>query len=633
MDKIVARRSRELIAGLQSLMSVEDLDRVNKAFLFAEKAHAPQRRKSGEPYILHPLAVAKIVGIDLQLDADMVCAALLHDVVEDTPHPIEEIEREFGKGVADLVEVVTKKKAKRYRQSQQIDNFRQILQSVHNGVKALLIKLADRLHNMRTLDSMRADKQMKIAGETDYFYAPLATRLGLYHIKTELENLSFKFRCPADYRRMEEKITAYKDAMQNQIEAFTARVNRELTSRGIEAHTEVRYRMPSSIWRKMHTRDSDFDHVEGKHYIRVVFPESADHAREKQMALKIYSALTDVFKEQPGSTTNYIDSPKENGYESFHVKLLNSSGTWEEIHIASERMLRESRLGTRAEVDDRNVHAWLNKFREILDDAATQGEEMDFLDAVTTTFYNDDIRVYTPKGKEIILPKNASALDFAFEIHTDVGHRAAYARINGKLCSLKTVLRRGDVVQIGTRPDVLPQKDWLDAVSTYKARKELKAYFKSLPGLPFILCRKCRPLPGDEVIGIRHGNDDASANKPGSDTQTIVVHKRNCPIAIRTASRHADRITTVDFSESPELRYPVLITIRGVDRFHLLRDIIDCITEGSKLNMHNLTSENRDNITTVRIGFNVHSVNELDRTMNAIRAIPGVDEVLYSGGN
>lgn len=630
MDEIVAQQSQELLSGLQPFMSHEDLKRVNKAFLFAEEAHSPQRRKSGEPYILHPLAVARIVGIDLQLDADMVCAALLHDVVEDTPHSIDEIEREFGNGVADLVEVVTKKNANRYRQSKQIDNFRQILQSIHNGVKALLIKLADRLHNMRTLESMRADKQMKIAGETDYFYAPLANRLGLYHIKTELENLSFKFRCPADYCRLEEKIENYKDAMHSQIDAFTAHVNRELAARGIEAHTEVRYRMPAAIWRKMNTRDSDFDHVEGKHYIRVVFPESSDHAREKEMALNIYSALTDVFKEKPGSTTNYIDSPKENGYESFHVKLLNSAGVWEEIHIASERMLRESRLGQRGEVNDRSLHIWLNKFRGILDDAATQGEGMDFLDAVTSTFYNDDIRVYTPKGKEIILPKNASALDFAFEIHTDVGHRAAYARINGKLCSLKTVLRRGDVVQIGTRADVQPQKDWLDAVSTYKARKELRAYFKALPKLPFVLCKKCCPLPGDEVIGIRHKEYSAGVTKPSSEEREIVVHKRNCQEAIRTASRHADRITTVDFNESPDFQYPVLLTIRGVDRFHLLRDIIDCITEDSKLNMHNLTSENRDNITTVRIGFYVHSVNELDRTINAIRAIQGVDEVLYS---
>lgn len=614
-NELVQQRWQELKTALENRFDANDIGMVEDAFSLARQAHSQQTRKSGEPYILHPIAVANIVGVDLESDAHMVAAALLHDVVEDTPYTIGDIRSRFGADVASLVKVVTKNPSRNYDKSKQIDNFRQILESVHTGVRALLIKLSDRLHNMRTLESMRPDKQLKIAGETDYFYAPLANRLGLYHIKCELEDLSFRFRQPRAYARLERLMEEYKHQKGATIEAFARAIDSRMAELGIDAHTEVRYRLPVSIMRKMQARDCNFNHVEGRHYLRVNFPESTDHAREKEAALRIYSALTDIYREKPGSATNYIDSPKENGYQSFHLKLL-ADGNWEEIHIASERMLRESRLGRTGEVNDASVHNWLEKFRRVLDDAAADSERMDYLDSATTLFYNDDIRVFTPSGREVMLPKNATALDFAYEVGHEIGSHATHVRINGKLSSVKTVLRRGDVVEVGTDPLAVPGQDWLLHAHTFKAQKALRDYAASRPRLPYHLCRHCNPIPGEEVIGFRNADN------------SVTIHRRSCPEAIRLASRHGDRITEVDFPENPQMLYEVCLRIRGVDRYHLLSDVIDCITEQQGLSMNSLSSVNEDNIATTTVRFHVHSTTELERTIASIEAIPGVDEVL-----
>ena len=428
----------QLFDYIRTRATAEEVDRIYRAYEFAHEAHREQKRKSGEPYIIHPIAVASIVARELELGDNPVISAFLHDVVEDTDYTVEDIRERFGDDVAFLVDTVTKRKKKSYEHSKQVDNYRQILESVHYDIRALLIKLADRLHNMRTLDSMRADKQMKIAGETDYFYAPLANRLGLYHIKTELENLSFRYRCPRDYADVERMLAEERTNDRPRLERFTSKISETLKRAGIEARTEIRYRKPYSIWRKMQAKGSDIKHVDGKHYIRIIYPNSAEYS-EKTMSLHIYSVLTDIFKEKPGSVANYIDAPKENGYQSFHVKLLTEQGIWEEVHISSERMVRNSRLGCAAECTEENVKAWLEKFKSILQDVASDSHGMEFMDGVTLSFYNDDIMVFTPKGRGVILPKGATALDFAFEIHSQVGEKAVYARINGKLSSLRNL--------------------------------------------------------------------------------------------------------------------------------------------------------------------------------------------------
>ena len=613
-DQLIQGNVDELLGRMCCKCNGDDIQRLRDAFEFAREAHSPQKRKSGEPYIIHPVNVARIVAEELELGVDPVIAAFLHDVVEDTPYTIEDIKERFGEDVAFLVGVVTKEKKDKYVQSKQVDNFRQILASMQYDVRALLIKLADRLHNMRTLNSMRPDKQMKIAGETDYFYAPLANRLGLYHVKTELENLSFQYRCPREYALLEKLLREEFESERAHIEAFTSKIETLLAKGGIKARTEVRYRKPYSIWMKMHSKGCDFAHVNTKYYVRVVY-QNQEPWSEKDTSLRIYSILTDVFKERPGSVSNYIDAPKENGYQSFQVKLLNEKGRWEELHISSERMVRNGRLGCAAERTDENIQSWLNKFNELLKEVADQEAGMDFMDGVTSSFYYDDIMVFTPKGKCVILPKGATALDFAFEIHSRIGEHAHYARINGKLSSVKTVLKRGDCVEIGTSDSVEPDPTWLDHVSTYKARKSITSHLSRVAGSHYVRCPHCHPLPGDEVIGFK--KNDGS----------IEVHKRNCQTAIRLASQHGDSIVAVNFEEESKCLYPVRISVRAIDRYHLLSDLVDCITEKLRLSMIGLRTETTDHIGVCTIDFEVHSMNELQTAMDSIAAIDGVDEV------
>lgn len=610
----IEKSVEELFSEIKSRVSAEDMLRIRAAYDLASSAHRDQLRKTGEPYIIHPIAVARIVANELELGANPIMAAFLHDVVEDTSYTLEDIRQRFGDDVAFLVGVVTKQKREGNEQSKQIDNFRQMLASVHYDIHALLIKLADRLHNMRTLSSMRPDKQMKIAGETDYFYAPLANRLGLYHVKTELENLSFRYRCPHDYFILESQLEEERKQNRAYLNAFTSKIDKILAEHGIIARTELRYRMPYSIWRKMQAAGCDINHVNGKHYIRIIYPDNVGIS-EKDMSLRIYSVLTDTFKERPGSVANYIDAPKENGYQSFHVKLLSEHGVWEEIHISSERMVRNSRLGCAAERTEENVKFWLEKFKSVLKDVAYHSNEIEFMEGVTSSFYNDDILVFTPKGRGIILPKNATALDFAFEIHSHIGEHALYARVNGKLSSVKTVLHRGDCVEIGVNVLVKPELDWLDYVSTYKAKRFLRSYFANRKVLEYKRCSHCHPLPGDEVVGFKD-NDG-----------TITLHKRNCQLAIRLASQRGDSIVAVNFEESEDFLYPVRISIRSVDRYHLLSDLINCITDRQHLSMDKLAIETVDHIVTCTIDFKIHSVSELQAAINSIAVIDGVDEV------
>ena len=623
-----------LFANMEQRISAEDMLRVRNAYALAADAHKDQRRKTGEPYIIHPIAVACIVAEELELGANPVIAAFLHDVVEDTDYTIEDIRERFGDDVAFLVGVVTKQKKDKYEKSKQVDNYRQILASVQYDVRAILIKLADRLHNMRTLDSMRPDKQMKIAGETDYFYAPLANRLGLYHIKSELENLSFRYRCPREYAEIEALLEKEKEENKEKLNAFVETINGVLSPLNRWVYVEVRYRTPYSVWRKMQTSGCDFNHVDGKHYVRIVFdstrmeekntlgidmlgliPMSFNKQDEKKKAIWIYSDLTSVFKERPGSVANYIDNPKENGYQSFHVKLLSDQGMWEEVHISSERMVRASRLGCAAERTEENISQWLEKFKSVLQDVAFHSKDMDYMDGVTASFYNDDIMVFTPKGKGIILPKGATALDFAYEIHSKIGQYAVYARINGKLMSVKTVLHRGDCVEIGTDENSCPDTDWIDHVLTYKAKRHLRSYLSTVSDIEHQRCPNCHPLPGDEVIGFK------------ADDGVITLHKRNCPTAIRMASQQGDSIVAVEFEENDKFLYPVRVQVRSVDRYHLLSDLIECITERLHLSINKLTTETIDRIAISSIDFDVHSAGELDAAIKLISTIKGVDEV------
>ena len=613
-EEQIRKSAEEVFTVMKGRCTSSEMKRIREAFEMAFEAHSRQQRKTGEPYIIHPIAVARIVAEELELGTSAVIAAFLHDVVEDTPHTIEEIRERFGEDVAFLVDVVTKRKKTQDGQSKQVENFRQIMDSVHYDIRALMVKLADRLHNMRTLSSMKPDKQMKIAGETDFFYAPLANRLGLYHVKSELENLSFKYRCGQEYETIEKQLEGDRLRTDDAVRAFTEEIDEILKNRGINARIQVRYRKPYSIWRDMKKDSVDFSHVEFKHYVRVIYTPSEGWS-EKDTSLFIYSVLTDKFKERPGSVVNYIDAPKENGYQSFHVKLLGRPGCWEELHISSERMLRNSRLGCIVKTNEESMRQWLGKLQNLLKDMAEHRDTEGFMEGLTRSLYNEDIYVLTPKGMVVLLPQGATALDFAFELHTDIGEHAQYARVNGRLCSVKTELHRGDCVEIGTNEEVHPQREWLDYVKSTKAKNYLLSCTRHDEGEKFLLCPICHPLPGDEVVGFQ--------NSLGR----ITLHRRHCPEAIRLASEEGDAIVSANFDVDLSKLFVVRLNIVAIDRYHLLHDIIDCIVEQQRLSMVNLNTVMSDQIVNCTVDFGVHSAEELSRTIASISLITGVDEV------
>lgn len=616
-NRIILERADHVFEVMAKRVSSEDMLRIRAAFELAREAHAPQKRKTGEPYIFHPIEVANIAAEELMLGANPVIACFLHDVVEDTHYTIDDIRDRFGDDVAFLVRVVTKKPTHDYELSKQLDNYRQLLNSMQYDIRAILVKLADRLHNMRTLASMKPEKQMKIAGETDYFYAPLANRLGLYNIKTELENLSFRFRCPDEYEEISTLIARHVEANKDNLETFRRQIEETLSAAGIKARVYVDYRRPFSLWRKMKKYGDDFNHLKYRHFVEVVFDEAQTALSEKEMAMKIYCILTDRFKEKHCSMSNYIDAPKENGYQSIHVKLLPDFGRWQEVHISSEAMIRQSQLGCVAERNESNIQMWIEKFRKVLHDTISGAMRDDrYMEDIITAFYNDDIQVFTPTGKKIILPQNATAIDFAYEVHTDLGDHAKYVRINSRLEPVNTELRRGDVVEIFTDKDSHPEQDWQNFAHTFKARKAIRRYLESIPKSVYCRCSVCNPIPGEEVIGIRNH----------FDPELITVHKRDCSHAISMASSYGDDVVSVDY-KADETLYPLTLRVRAVDRSHLFVDLVDCITNTFHLSMESFNTKTDRNIVVCKIRFGVHSYAELKTIINHISTIDGVDEV------
>jgi len=614
-SKEIERRAQEVFDEMRPRVSDEDYRRLLDAFEVARAAHSKQKRKTGEPYIFHPIAVAYISAKELNLDVDSVIAAFLHDVVEDTDWTAEQIQQRFGNNVAFLVRVVTKQKKEKYEMSKQLDNFKQMLNSVQYDIRALLVKLADRLHNMRTLSSMRPDKQMKIAGETDYFYAPLATRLGFYNVKTELENLSLRFRCPHEYSELVTRIENDRKSNLSRLKIFTDEIANILKRGGIRARVFVEYRQPYSLWRKMNKYGDDFDHLKYRHFIEIVFKEE-EGVSEKTTALKIYSLLTDRFKEKPGGISNYIDTPKENGYQSFHLKLLADFGRWQEVHISSERMVTNSQYGCLSDRSEGNIRRWINKFksnlREISKNAAEGGST--FIENVVASFYNDDIMTFSPQGKPVVLPQKSTVLDFAYEIHSKLGEKAKYARINGRLASIKTVLHRGDIVEVFTDADCHPVQEWLDSTVTFKARKAIRSYLAKIQKPKYDRCPICMPMPDEEVIGFEHSN------------HRIMVHKRDCPEVIKMSSQLGDNIVSVDFRADNTL-YPVEIEVICVDRPHMVIDLVDCISNSLHLSIGSINTTTVDAIATILITFSVHSYTELRMVMEQISNLPDIDSV------
>jgi GTP pyrophosphokinase len=482
-NKEIAKRYKDLLKGTYQDLSAKDKKLIRTAFDIAVDAHSKQRRKTGEPYIYHPIAVAKIVAYEIGLGATSIAAALLHDVVEDTKYTIEDMERLVGENIARIVSGLTKishlKKDKDF--SIQAENFRKMLLTLHDDVRVILIKIADRLHNMQTMDAMPADKQVKIASETLYIYAPLAHRLGLYNLKTELEDLGLKYTEPEVYSDILSKVNESTEEQQKYIDSFAETLDNALKKEAFKYDIKGRSKSIFSIRRKMRKQNVSYEEVYDKFAIRIVFkPISKD---EKFDAWKIYSIVTDFFKPNPSRLRDWISQPKSTGYEALHITVIGPKNKWVEVQIRSERMDEIAEKGYAAHfkykqgnLKEEGLDGWLNKLKETLENQSINA--VDFVEDFKLNLYSKEIFVFTPKGDLKSLPKGASALDFAFSVHTDVGLKCRGAKVNGKLVPLSHILKSGDHIEVQTAVINKPNVRWLDFVITARARTKIKAALK-----------------------------------------------------------------------------------------------------------------------------------------------------------
>ena len=459
---------------------------ITKAFNFANQAHKGIRRRSGEPYIMHPLAVAKIVCNEIGLGSTSICSALLHDVVEDTDYTVEDIENIFGPKIAQIVDGLTKISGGIFgdRASAQAENFKKLLLTMSDDIRVILIKIADRLHNMRTLGSMLPNKQYKIAGETLYIYAPLANRLGLYKIKTELENLSFKYEHPEKYKEIEKKLSATASEREKVFADFTAPIRERLDKMGMKYRILARVKSIYSIWNKMQTKHVPFEEVYDLLAVRIIF-EPRNKEEELNDCFSIYVAISQIYKPHPDRLRDWVNHPKANGYQALHVTLMNSNGQWIEVQIRSERMNDVAEQGFAAHwkykegggsEDEGELEKWLSTIKEILDDP--QPDAMDFLDTIKLNLFASEIFVFTPKGEIKTMPQNSTALDFAFSLHTDIGSHCIGAKVNHKLVPLSHKLQSGDQVEILTSKAQRIQPEWESYVTTAKARAKIASILR-----------------------------------------------------------------------------------------------------------------------------------------------------------
>ncbi len=481
--KEIAKRYKDLLKGTYQILSKEDKTLIRKAFNLAVDAHNEQRRKTGEPYIYHPIAVAKIVAYEIGLGATSIAAALLHDVVEDTKYTVEDITQLFGESIARIVSGLTKisslNKEKDF--SIQAENFRKMLLTLHDDVRVILIKVADRLHNMQTMDAMPEYKQVKIASETLYIYAPLAHRLGLYNIKTELEDLGLKYTEPDVYNDILSKITESKEDQEKYIAAFSNTLTQALDKEQFNYQIKGRFKSIFSIRRKMQKQNVSFEEVYDKFAIRIIYePTSKD---EKFDAWKIYSIVTDYFKPNPSRLRDWISQPKTTGYEALHITVIGPEAKWVEVQIRSNRMDEIAEKGYAAhfkykqgKIAESGLEGWLNRLKETLENQSLNA--VDFVEDFKLNLYSKEIYVFTPKGDLKSLPKDASALDFAFSIHTDVGLKCRGAKVNGKLVPLSHTLKSGDQIEVLTSSTNKPNARWLDFVITARARTKIKTALK-----------------------------------------------------------------------------------------------------------------------------------------------------------
>ncbi len=480
-DRMVEEAFRDVLDGYLKSNHRKKVEIIERAFRFAKEAHKGVRRRSGEPYILHPIAVAKIASQEIGLGSTSICAALLHDVVEDTDYTVEDIEQHFGKKIAQLVEGLTKISGGIFgdKASLQAENFRKLLLTMSEDIRVVLIKMADRLHNMRTLGSMAPNKQYKIAGETLYIYAPLAHRLGLFQIKTELEDLSFKYEHPAAYERITEQIRESEARRAAVYSDFSAPIKEKLDQLGIVYDAKARLKSVYSIWNKMETKHVPFKEVYDLYAMRIVF-ECDDQSKEKSICWAIYSAITDIYKLHPDRTRDWIAVPKANGYQALHLTVMGPDGNWVEVQIRSRRMDEIAEKGFAAHwkykigegEEESELNVWLRTIKDILDNP--EPSAIDFLDTLKLNLFASEIVVFTPKGELLTLPAGSTVLDVAFALHSQLGIHCIAGKVNHKLVPLSHKLSSGDQVEVLTSKSQKPQPEWESFLATAKAKTRLR---------------------------------------------------------------------------------------------------------------------------------------------------------------
>ncbi len=488
-DKLINDAFQRLLDNYLASRHRKKVDIITKAFNFARQAHKGVRRLSGEPYIMHPIAVAQIACEEVGLGSTSICAALLHDVVEDTDYTTEDIENIFGPKIAQIVDGLTKISGGIFGEqaSAQAENFKKLLLTMSDDIRVILIKICDRLHNMRTLQSQPANKQYKIAGETLYIYAPLANRLGLYKIKSELENLSFQYEHPEEYDSIKAKLANTETSRHELFDQFTAPIEEALKKMGIKYEIKERVKSPFSIWNKMQNKHVTFEEIYDILAVRIIFtPEKREE--EVNECFNIYVAISKIYKSHPDRLRDWLNHPKANGYQALHVTLMSKQGRWIEVQIRSDRMDEIAEQGFAAHwkykegtdneytEDESELNDWLRTIKEILDDP--QPDAMDFLDAIKLNLFASEIFVFTPKGEIKTMPTGCTALDFAFSIHTFLGSHCIGAKVNHKLVPLSHKLQSGDQVEILTSNSQHVQSSWINFVSTAKAKAKIQAILR-----------------------------------------------------------------------------------------------------------------------------------------------------------
>ena len=499
-EEMINQAFHELLNDYLNTKHRKKVEIITKAFNFANQAHKGIKRRSGEPYIMHPIAVASIVCNEIGLGSTSICAALLHDVVEDTDYTVEDIENIFGPKIAQIVDGLTKISGGIFGDcaSAQAENFKKLLLTMSNDIRVILIKIADRLHNMRTLGSMLPNKQYKIAGETLYIYAPLANRLGLYKIKTELENLSFKYEHPEEYAEIEEKLNATAAERDKVFNDFTAPIRTQLDKMGLKYRILARVKSIYSIWNKMQTKHVPFEEIFDLLAVRIIF-EPRNEEEELNDCFDIYVSISKIYKPHPDRLRDWVSHPKANGYQALHVTLMGNNGQWIEVQIRSERMNDVAEQGFAAHwkykegggsEDEGELEKWLKTIKEILDDP--QPDAIDFLDTIKLNLFASEIFVFTPKGELKTMPQNSTALDFAFSLHTDIGSHCIGAKVNHKLVPLSHKFQSGDQVEILTSKSQRVQPQWEVFATTARARAKIAAILRKE--------RKANQKIGEEIL-------------------------------------------------------------------------------------------------------------------------------------